>query len=285
MGDDTRLDVEGDRHAVQSLASLAEVVVVGWRPGIDIEALKAEIVEAIADELGWDLLFFAGHSNEKANLGGELAIAPNTAIVLNEIKPCLQIAQQRGLQFALFNSCNGMDLAETLIDLGLNQVAVMREPIHNRVAQDFLVRFLQSLRNYQDVHTALISATEFLKTKTNLTHPSAHLIPTLFRHPDSTLYQLRPFGWKQKMRAVMPTRYEAIALILLALLSWQLPMQSWLLERRMAVQALYRHSTGQFSEPQPPPVLLVQIDDESIGRDEVDPIVPMDRGYLAQLLA
>ncbi|MGF1499995.1 MAG: CHASE2 domain-containing protein [Elainellaceae cyanobacterium] len=285
LGDDTGLNFEGDRTAIQSLNPLAKVHFVGWKPGKDIDELKQEIVTAIADEQGWDILFFAGHSNEKASLGGELAIAPNTAIAVNEIKAQLAIAQRRGLQFALFNSCNGLDIAETLIDLGLSQVAVMREPSHNRVAEEFLVRFLQSLATYHDVHESLILATECLKSRTNLTHPSAHLVPTLFRHPDSPLFQLHPVGWQQRLQKLLPTRYEAIALTLLALLSWQLPVQSWLLERRMAVQALYRHSTGQFSRPQPPPVLLVQIDDESIGRNKVDPIVPMSRDYLAQLVA
>lgn len=284
LGDDTRLNIQGDRHAVQSLKTLAEVVVVGWHPGQDIEALKAEIVRAIADEQGWDILFFAGHSNEKANLGGELAIAPNTAIALNEIKPYLQTAQQRGLQFALFNSCNGMDLAETLIDLGLSQVAVMREPIHNRVAQEFLVRFLQSLASYQDVHTALISATEFLKTKANLTHPSAHLIPALFRHPDSPLFRLQPSGWKQKLRALLPTRYEAIALSLLLLASWQLPVQTWLLERRVLTQAIYRQITQRVRPQDVPPVLLVRIDDASLDAAGITDPNPISRHYLSQLI-
>lgn len=284
LGDSTGLDFKGDREAVQALAAQAEVVFVGWQPGVEVETLKQNIVTAIADEQGWDILFFAGHSNEKAGLGGELAIAPNTAVALSEIQPHLEVAQRQGLKFAIFNSCSGMDIAATLINIGLSQVAVMREPIHNRVAQTFLLRFLQSLTACQDVHQALIAAAEFLKTKTNLTHPSAHLVPALFRHPESTLFQLQPTGWKQRLQRFMPSRTEAIAVALLAALSWQLPVQSWLLERRMAVQAVYRHATRQFEAEQAPPVLLVQIDDTSIAKAEIRSLEVMDRTYLAQLV-
>ncbi|MFH7029339.1 MAG: DUF928 domain-containing protein [Heteroscytonema crispum UTEX LB 1556] len=56
---------------------------------------------------------------------------------MQEIEGSLKIARKRGLQFAIFNSCNGINIAEFLINLGLSQVAVMREPIHDQVAQIF----------------------------------------------------------------------------------------------------------------------------------------------------
>src|SRR4028119_2039735 len=79
LGDDTGLNFQADREAVKSLYPVAEVEFVGWQPGKDIDALKAEIVNAITDERGWEVLFFAGHSNETALTGGELAIAPGVS--------------------------------------------------------------------------------------------------------------------------------------------------------------------------------------------------------------
>lgn len=284
LGDETGLNFQGDREAVQSLASRAEIRFVGWQPGVDIDVLKNDIVRAIDDERGWDVLFFAGHSNEKPDLGGELAIAPNTAIALNEIRSNLETAKQRGLQFAIFNSCSGMDIAATLIDLGLNQVAVMREPIHNQVAQTFLRWFLQSLAAYQDVHTALITATESLKTKTNLTYPSAHLVPALFCRPESSLFQLRPYGWRQRLQSLLPSRQEAIAVGLLAALSWPLPVQDWLLDRRVLAQAMYRQFRGHVESTAKPPVLLLQIDEDSLRARGISEPNPMDRRYLAEIV-
>jgi len=156
--------------------------------------LLNQITTAITDKRGWDLLLFAGHSNETRITGGELAIAPNVSITLSELAPYLKIAKQRGLQFALFNSCSGLDIAKFLVDLGFNQVAVMREPIHNKVAQEFLVQFLRSMAQYRDAHDALLIASQFLKLEKNLTYPSSALIPSLFCRPGQEVFRSKNSG-------------------------------------------------------------------------------------------
>jgi len=284
LGDDTGLNFQADQAAVKSLAHLAEIHFVGWQQGEGTTDLKETIRRTIADERGWDILFFAGHSNETALTGGELAIAPNESIFLSEIAPQLVLAKQRGLQFAVFNSCRGLSLAQTLLDLGLSQVAVMREPIHNSVAQEFLVRFVQSLTAFRDGHDALLDACKYLKLEKNLTYPSAYLIPSLFRHPDSAPFQLKPYGWKEKLKQWWPTKQEAIALLVLLALSLFPTLQRWLLEQRVMVQAMYRQATGQIGKPTVPPLLLVQIDDRSLQKARIANPRPMRRDYLAKLV-
>ncbi|HEY9642466.1 MAG TPA: CHASE2 domain-containing protein [Coleofasciculaceae cyanobacterium] len=281
MGDETGLSFTEDYRAVQSLSRLAEVKFVGWQKQ-PIEKLKTQIVEAIADPQGWDVLFFAGHSNETQLTGGELGIAPNTSIRVSEIAPKLAIAKERGLQFALFNSCNGMSLAESLIDLGLSQVAVMREPIPNRVAQAFLVRFVQGLADHQDVQESLLHTCQWLKTEQNLTYPSAHLVPSLFCQPPVTWFRIPLQGVRQRLRRWLPQRREAILLGGFALLSLLLPVQQALLEQRVAVQALYRQATLRADSAMPPPLLLVQIDEQSLEKEAR--LRPIPRTYLAKLV-
>jgi CHASE2 domain-containing sensor protein len=283
LGDETGLNFQAERQALRSLVSVAEVQWLGWQPGKAIPELKAQIGEALVDEQGWDLLFFAGHSNETALTGGELALAPGTSLFVSEIAQQLQVAKARGLQFALFNSCNGLSLAASLIDLGLSQVAVMREPIHNQVAQAFLVRFLQVLAEYKDVSDALLAACQELK-KHNLTYPCTYLVPSLFCHPDSVLFRLEPSGLKQWLIQWLPARREAIALSSLVLLSLSPPLRDFLLEGRTFVQALYRHVTSQLPAEALPRVLLVQIDEQSIQKAGIGDPHPMDRGYLASLI-
>lgn len=285
LGDDTGLNFQVDQDAVRALSKRAEIHFVGWQPGQTATDVKHKIREAIAHPTGWDILFFAGHSNETTMTGGELAIAPGTSLRISEIATQLAIAKERGLQFAIFNSCSGLSLAESLIDLGLSQVAVMREPIHNRVAQEFLVHFLNGLAEYKDVHDALLAACHYLKLEKNFTYPSAYLLPSLFRHPDATLFRLKPFGWKQRIQAAIPTRWEAIALAATVSLSLFSPMQSFLMDRRIWVQAMYRDLTDQVPEDTAPPVLLVQIDPASISRaPELYRPNPIDQGYLARLI-
>jgi len=284
LGDDTGLNFQGEMRAIKSLSQVAEVVFIGWQPGKNTAELKTEIVNALTSERGWDILFFAGHSNETNLTGGELVIAPNTALSISEIEQPLTMAKQRGLQFAIFNSCNGLSIANKLIDLGLSQVAVMREPIHNRVAEEFFVRFLQAVAEYKDVHSALLAASQYLKSEKNLTYPSVYFIPSLFRHPDAPLFRLKPFGLKQRLKSLIPTRREAIALSALALISLLLPVQGYLLDQRLLVQAIYRQFTGQVDRVATPPVLLVQIDNDSMAKAKISNPKPMDRRYLARLV-
>ncbi len=284
LGDDTGLDFQADRHAVRSLSRVADVEFVGWQPGQEVTQVKANICTALADERGWDVLFFAGHSNETAVAGGELAIAPDTSVSINEIAPQLRVAKSRGLQFAIFNSCSGINIAESLIDLGLSQVAVMREPIHNRVAQEFLVRFLQVLAEYKDVHEAMLAACQYLKLEKNLTYPSASLIPSLFCHPDAVPFRIQPSGLWQQIKPFLPTPRQAIALSALLVIGWQLSVQDFLLEQRVFIQAVYRRATNQIPTTTRPPVLLVQIDDQSIQKAKISNPRPMDRNYLASLV-
>jgi hypothetical protein len=110
----------------------------------------------------------------------------------------------------------------------------MREPIHNKVAEEFFLRFLKTLAEFKDVHEALISASQYLKQEKNLTYPSTYLIPSLFRHPDAPLFRLEPFGIKQRLKKIIPNRKEAVALLALLIASSPtLPIQNFLLEKRL----------------------------------------------------
>ncbi|MBE9182945.1 CHASE2 domain-containing protein [Oculatella sp. LEGE 06141] len=287
LGDDTGLNFQTDREAVRSLDTVAEVTFVGWQPGQTAAEVKTQIRDAIAAQPGWDVLFFAGHSNEAETTGGELVIAPNVSITIHDIAPQLTAARERGLQVAIFNSCSGLSIAEFLIDFGFGQVAVMREPIHNRVAQEFLVQFLRGLANRQDVHESLRSACRFLRLEKNLTYPSAYLVPALFCHPNAPLFRLAS-GWKQRwaqrFQSLLPSRLEAIVLAVGIALSLS-PAQAVLLNTRLWMQAVYRDFAHQVpAQTEPPPIALIQIDTASLSRARLSKLQPIDRRYLAKLL-
>ncbi|MBW4479973.1 MAG: CHASE2 domain-containing protein [Tolypothrix brevis GSE-NOS-MK-07-07A] len=295
LGDDTGLDLEDDKQAVKSLNSIVDVKFAGWNKStdatnFDANALKHQIIKAISDERGWDILFFAGHSNETQLTGGELGIAPGVALSMQEIEGSLKVARKRGLQFAIFSSCNGINIAEFLINLGLSQVAVMREPIHDQVAQIFLVKFLQSLAEHKDVHTALLDASQLLKEdEKRVSYPSAYLVPSLFRHPEAELFQIQPFNITSKIKRWFPTKLEAKWLGGLLLLSLLPGVQSLLLEPRILVQAIYRQKiTPIKSVIKQAPLLLVKIDDDSLKEAQkqkpLQKFHPLDYSYLAQLI-
>jgi CHASE2 domain len=294
VGGDEQNHFASDLAAViAKFRSTAQIETVGWRlSSHEVSELKMQVQDAIASTQGWDALLFFGHSNEATLTGGELAIAPNTWLTIQELTPLLLKAKERGLQFALFNSCSGLNIAESLISLGLSQVAVMREPIHNTVAQIFLMHFLQGLAAYQDVHEAMVSACRHLKVDNNLTYPSAYLIPSLFHHPHASLFRIKPWGWKQGLKQWIPNQQEVLVVGALSLVSLLSPVQDTLLDLRMLTQAVYR---DLWSEAKPvvnpkqtpksvSPIVLVQVDQTSLNQANIKSPNPMDRRYLAKLV-
>ena len=290
LGDETGLSFHAEITALKSLERFADVQFEGWRVGQSIAGLKERIAQRLVDPEGWDILFFAGHSNESILTGGELAIGPQTSIFLREIQPQLLKAKENGLQFAIFNSCKGLDLANTLIDLGLSQVAIMREPIHNSVAQDFLIQFIQHLTQDNDraqrtVYDALHHACQYLKLDRNLTYPSAYFIPSFFCHPETFPFTPRVLGMGHRVRALLPSRRQTITLGAILLATTITPLQDLLLDGRLMVQSIYRQTTGQIPKDRPE-IKIVQIDEASIRAGLIPDrkLNPIDRTALAKTI-
>ena len=282
LGDETGLNFQKEQEALKALQRYAEVEFVGWQ-GYEDKGLRSRIRAAIMNEQGWDLLFFAGHSNETSLTGGELGIAPGESLMLAEILSDLRLAIDRGLQFAIFNSCKGLSLAQTLIDAGLSQVMIMREPIHNRVAQQFLLQFLQQFITGSDVDAAMRSACDTLQRDPNLDYPSSYWIPSLFRHPASQLFQCPPIDRLQWLKQWKPDRWEASIIGSIAILSLLNPVQDSLMNLRQGFQTIYRSLTHQM--PQDTPLIqLVTIDQVSLDQAGIVKRQPMDWDYLAQVL-
>ncbi|WP_414621522.1 CHASE2 domain-containing protein [Calothrix sp. CCY 0018] len=286
LGDDTGLGFAEEKKALNSLKKVVDVKFIGWEPRKDINQLKQDIVNELSDNIGWDILFFAGHSNETNLTGGEIVIAPNTALYLNEIQTPLTIAKENGLQVAIFNSCSGLSIANKLIDLGFSQVAIMREPIHNQVAVEFFMQFSQALAEYKDVHQSLLAASEYLN-QNNYIYPSSYLIPSLFRHPAADLFRIEPSGFKHQIKQWFPKRREIVTIGTLAILSCLPSIQDALLDWRIGVQSAYRQVTHQIhKEKSPPPILLIHVDEKSLN--DVDTSAykfnPIDKSYLAKII-
>ncbi|MEM6752135.1 MAG: CHASE2 domain-containing protein [Cyanobacteria bacterium P01_C01_bin.38] len=286
LGDDTGLNFQAEKEAIKPILKIADVEFVGWQPEQTPSQVIAQISDAITDERGWDVLFFAGHSNESEMTGGELGIAPGVSISINEIAHQLSIAKKRGLNVAVFNSCSGLNIAQSLIELGFGQVVVMREPIHNRVAEEFLVRFLQGLAKHEDIYESVVAARQSLLMEKSHTYPSSYLVPSLFCHPGANLYRIAPVRWKDRLRQNLPNPIQGIVIAASLFLGIFPAIQDTLLNLRMLNQAVYRDVTTQISDDKAPPVALIEIDSESIFRAQLpnSQLLPLNRSYIANLV-
>lgn len=286
----SELNVNEDRRAVRSLNKVAQVEEVKFTLGENLDNFRQKLVEKLTDEIGWDILIFAGHSDETIHTGGRLELAPGVTISLSEIEFQLIQAIERGLKVAIFNSCCGTSLAEYSIGLGLHQVVAMREKISDRVAHAFLKQFCQSLAMHKDVQQSMQAACEYFEREKSA-YPSAYLIPSLFRHPSdkAKLFQIEPLGFQRWWRNWKPTRKEAIALSTVLLLNLLVPVQDFLLDWRILTQAIYRDFTRQTALETQPPVTIIAIDTESIDKakkqiSQFEFLDHIDRRYLAQLI-
>jgi CHASE2 domain-containing sensor protein len=277
LGDDTGLDFQAERDAIQTqLRGVAQVQFEGWGISPPGEDLRLRLCQVITE--GWDILFFAGHSNETGS--GELMIAPDTSLFVHELEDAIQTAKSKGLRCAIFNSCKGLKIANALVNWGISHVVVMREPIHNAVAQKFFERFAQQLGKGEDICAATYSACEFLflNAKKNFQYPSAFLIPSIYAYPGLEPYQLPRLKWGQCLNGLRPQWKDALLLGAIALLSFQPTVSNTLIDYRQAVQAAFPQRSS------PPPVLLVEIDEESLYAAQIRQKDPIDRRYLAQVM-
>jgi CHASE2 domain len=291
FGDDKGLDFKVEQQVIGKFKPIADVQFEGYKISkTTAEAnLKAVISRAIEDPQGWDILFFAGHTND--SLGGEVLLAPGYAALISEFEDSLKIARNQGLQFALFNSCRGCAIAENLVSYGLSHVVVMRERVRNDVAQVFFQEFGDRLAKLQDVQVAAIGATQALTVKAKEGHqyPSAYLLPSIYAYSGVKPLKPNPFNWRVILSLFKPTKREAIVLIALMIFSSQAAVQYPLIDARQSAQGIYRKAVGLFwdkvNEPTTltPPMLVVKLDDTSLQAAKANKD-PIDRGYLARLM-
>ncbi|MGB7708200.1 MAG: NACHT domain-containing protein [Microcoleus sp.] len=154
-----RLDLNADKQFWESLPD-AETVFLGDED----EPSREKFNEQLWDKNGWDILFFAGHSSSNPDgTTGKMYINSKESLTITELKYALQKAIERGLQLAIFNSCDGLGIARDLAELQIPQIIVMREPVPDGVAQNFLKYFLSSFSSGKSLYLAVREAREGLQ--------------------------------------------------------------------------------------------------------------------------
>ena len=132
------------------------------------------------DKDGWDILFFSGHSKTEGQQG-RIYINNNkkhNSLTIEELKEALQTAINKGLQLAIFNSCDGLGLASSLAKLNIPAVIVMKEEVPNVIAQQFFCNFLRNFREQDNLYLAERKTREWLRGWENK-YPGASLLPVI----------------------------------------------------------------------------------------------------------
>jgi tetratricopeptide (TPR) repeat protein len=148
-----------------------------------------EFNDRLFDEKGWQIFFFAGHSNSDDNAtNGRLQInqnPTNNTVTVNELKLGVKRASTKGLQLLIFNSCSSFGLAADLVAQNhpLPSIIVMRAPIPDKIAHDFVKSLFRYLAEGEPLFLAMRKAKDYL-LRWESRFPGASGIPVLCQHPN-----------------------------------------------------------------------------------------------------
>jgi branched-chain amino acid transport system substrate-binding protein len=213
LGDSTGIDLSQDRNLWLKLFRHLALLRFLEQP----ERYK-KITDKLKAQRGFDILFFAGHSQSKVNsTTGTLYINEqelNNSVTIDRLENSFRTAVRNGLQLAIFNSCDGIGLARRLLEFNMPRIIVMRENVPNKVAQEFLAYFLQEFSNGKSLPVALRTAREQLEGIED-EFPCASWLPVLCKNSATP-----PLTWWEIIRGKIPSflRISAIAPMILCFL-------------------------------------------------------------------
>lgn len=178
FGDRQGIDLDVDYHLLTNF------------PNATVEFLIEPTRQILNDKLWqnpWDIIFFAGHSASTANLStGYLKINSTDKLTIPELKYALKRSIASGLKLVIINACDGLGLAAELLSIQLPQAIVMREPIPDFVAQQFLESFLTAFASGKSLYSSVRLAREQLQGLEDR-YPCASWLPTICQNPAEIL--------------------------------------------------------------------------------------------------
>jgi CHASE2 domain-containing sensor protein len=254
FGDRTGIDTTADAASIRQLE--ADLVTL-TEPSI------AELTRQLTDQQGWDLLFFAGHGSDSPV--GAIRLNPTESATLTDLRAALTTAIAGGLKLAIFNCCSGLGVAASLAELNIPTAIVMREPIPNRVAQDFLQTFLDSFQLGNSLLAAVSAARQQLQAIES-DFPCATWLPVVFWNPTVELPTWRSF-YPQPRARLKVWQLGAIIAATTAVI-WGVRSQGYLEPVELAAYDLMMASRP-ISESPDNRILIVGVDRDTPVSDRV----------------
>jgi hypothetical protein len=201
VGRSDGIRTEDDLKVIQKLeAKGAEVVTL-------IQPTVRDLCEALWDKEGYHIFVFTGHSGSQDDGQiGWIEVNEKDSLSIEEFKHALKAAIDRGLQLAIFNSCDGLGLANQLAKLNLPRSIVMREPVPDQVAIEFLTHFFAAFTDdhslFASIHKARKQLEHFsIPQETKTFYPGVMWLPVLCIR-QSALNQT--LTWKGLIRPSLP---------------------------------------------------------------------------------
>ena len=177
IGNSDGIDTKSDLNTIQQLTKKTAKITCLVQPSLK------DLCASLWHNPSYHIFIFTGHSgsNQDGTIGW-IEINKTERITIAEFKDAFRQAIQNGLRLAIFNSCDGLGLADRLSELNLNQIIVMREPVPDEVAIEFIKYFFQAFINNNSLFSSIHQARKKLEPFNNR-YPSAIWLPTLCIKP------------------------------------------------------------------------------------------------------
>jgi hypothetical protein len=250
------LVVVGDAEELSLDQELQRLEELRQRGRLDLQVLRGAgsnlvaLRQQLLDPAGWDALIFLGHSDPDPNGGGRLHLGDGSWVAAAAFQSELQRAAAHGLALALFNSCSGLDLASSSVAAGIDWALCFREPVPCHAASRAFSALLTALEAGDDLFSAARQARHLLSADTGTV--GTDLLLSLVAAPKARPFQLPLRKRKQfLLRLARSTPAQAMAAAALVALGAvgdldpTNPISTYLLDRRLYVQRLWRTTTGQ----------------------------------------
>jgi hypothetical protein len=203
MGDNSGIDTEPDKDAIRQLNGAA--------PNFLDQPTSQDLIRELRRPEGWDIFFFAGHSQTNGTIG-RIYINESESLEISDFRNALREAIRHGLKLAIFNSCEGLGLAQQLADLHIPVIIVMREPVPDEVAQSFLREFLTEYAHGQSLYTSVRRARERLEEFQDL--PGAAWLPLICQNPSTVPPTWQKLSRGPRRQRWLPALKKAIVFLL-----------------------------------------------------------------------
>ena len=120
VGRSDGIRTQDDLKVIQRLRARGAEVVSLIQPSV------RELCEALWDKRGYHIFVFTGHSGSQPDGQiGWIEVNDQDSLSIEEFKHALKASIDRGLQLAIFNSCDGLGLASQFAQLNLPRSIVI----------------------------------------------------------------------------------------------------------------------------------------------------------------
>jgi CHASE2 domain-containing sensor protein len=173
--------LEEDRKILDDIAGKAGAEII-WEKA----PTPHELNQLLRQET-WNILFFSGHSaSTEDGQDCEIQLTQTHKLKIADFRFSLGEATKNGLKLAIFNSCDGIGLAQQLSrekGMALPHLIFMREKLPDPISPKFLQYFLTAFTNNKSLYAAVHEAQKNLHDDWEKDYPCASWLPVVCPNP------------------------------------------------------------------------------------------------------